>query len=171
MQTRSSTIWFALAATSLGVLLLMMSGCAGAEGITERASVPPAAAPAVVIVTTESVLERATMSKPVLPPAEEATPPLDIKSLEARLKETNAIGAFTKLKLKTQVDDLLGQLRAYYQGRLQASLTDLRRTYDQLVFRVLALLRDADPQLATAVASSREPIWGVLSDPAKFASM
>ena len=74
----------------------------------------------------------------------EATPTMDFKSLEARLKETNAIDAFTKLKLKTEVDVLLGQFRAYYQGHLRASLTDLRRSYDQLMFKVLALLQNTD---------------------------
>jgi len=36
-----------------------------------------------------------------------ATPALDLKSLEKRLRETTAIGVFTKLALKNQVDDLL----------------------------------------------------------------
>lgn len=228
MLHRSPTIWSALTATTLGVfcLLLLMSGCASTERISELAPVAPVAAQdvAMVAINQESVVpalkvERATERAEVVrstpagptyrptsrlltktaqstprvatnvaalpPPAiqptiekralphtkTEATLPLDIKSLEARLKETKAIGTFTKLKLKTQVHDLLGQFRAYYDGQLRASLTDLRRTYDQLVFRVLALVQDADPQLATAIVSSREPIWGILSNPNKFAAL
>jgi hypothetical protein len=34
--------------------------------------------------------------------------------------------------------------------------------------KTLALLQDADPPLAGALASSRESIWGVLSDPVKL---
>jgi hypothetical protein len=46
-------------------------------------------------------------------------PPLDLKALEQQLKETKAIGMLTKLSLKNQVDDLLGQFRDYYAGRLK----------------------------------------------------
>jgi hypothetical protein len=101
----------------------------------------------------------------------EAPPPLDLKLLETRLKETKAIGVFTKLTLKNQVDDLLDQFRAFYQGRLKTSLAELRRSYDLLVLKVLAVLQDADPPLASAIAASRESIWGILSNPAKFAAV
>jgi hypothetical protein len=43
-----------------------------------------------------------------------------------------------------------------------------RRSFDLLVMKVLALLQDTDPPLAGALASSRESIWSVLSDPAKL---
>jgi hypothetical protein len=101
----------------------------------------------------------------------EAPPPLDLKSLETRLRETKAIGVFTKLTVKNQVDDLLDQFRAYYQGKLKTTLAELRRSYDLLVLKVLALLQDADPPLASAIAASRESIWAILSNPAKFAAV
>jgi len=101
----------------------------------------------------------------------EAPPPLDLKSLETRLKETKAIGVFTKLTVKNQVDDLLEKFRAYYQGKLKTTLAELRRSYDLLVLKVLALLQDADPPLASAIAASRESIWAILSNPAKFAAV
>jgi hypothetical protein len=101
----------------------------------------------------------------------EAPPPLDLKSLETRLKDTKAIGVFTKLALKNQVDDLVDQFRAFYQGRLKTTLAELRRSYDLLVLKVLALLQDADPPLASAIAASRESLWGILSNPAKFAAL
>jgi hypothetical protein len=105
------------------------------------------------------------------PAKQNAPPPLDLKSLETRLKETKAIGAFTKLALKNQVDDLLNQFRAYYQGRLKTTLAELRRPYDMLLLKVLALLQDTDPPLAGAIVASREAIWGILADPAKFATI
>jgi len=101
----------------------------------------------------------------------EPSPPLDIKSLETRLKETKAIGVFTKLALKNQVDDLLNQFRAHYQGRQKTSLAALRREYDRLLLKVLALLQDTDPPLAGAIVASREAIWNILADPAKFATV
>jgi hypothetical protein len=96
---------------------------------------------------------------------------LDLTSLEQRLKDTEAIGVLTKLTLKNQIDDLLDHFRAYYQGKLHTTLADLRRSYDLLFLKVLALLQDSDRSLATAIAASREGIWGILSDPAKFATI
>ncbi len=103
--------------------------------------------------------------------AKPKAPPLDLASLEQRLKDTKAIGVLTKITLKNQVDDLLNQFRAFYQGKLKTDLADLRRSYDLLVLKVLSLLQDSDQALATAIATSREAIWGILSDPAKFATI
>jgi hypothetical protein len=104
-------------------------------------------------------------------PARATPPPLDLKSLETRLKETSAIGVMTKITLKNQVDDLLDQFRAFYDGKLKTSLAELRRPYDLLILKVLALLQDGDPALASALVASREAIWGILSDRAKFAAI
>ena len=104
------------------------------------------------------------------PEKPKAEPPLDLASLETRLKETKAIGLMTKISLKNQVDDLLNQFRAFYAGKLQTTLAELRRPYDLLVLKVLSLLQDSDPTLAAAIVASREALWGILSDRAKFAN-
>lgn len=103
--------------------------------------------------------------------AKQSAPALDLASLQERLKGTNAIGLLTKISLKNQVDDLLGQFRAFYQGKLKTTLADLRRPYDLLVLKVLSLLQDSDPSLASAIVASREAIWGILADPKKFATV
>ena len=115
----------------------------------------------------------ATVSPPAKkePPAAAQEAPLDLESLETRLKETKAIGVMTKLSLKNQVDDLLNQFRDFYAGKLKTTLADLRRPFDLLILKVLSLLQDSDPSLASAIASSREAIWGILSDRAKFAKL
>jgi uncharacterized protein (DUF1501 family) len=100
-----------------------------------------------------------------------SAPALDLSSLEQRLKDTHAIGVFTKLSLKNQVDDLLAQFRAFHQGPTKTPPADLRHQYDLLMLKVLSLLQDSDPQLASAIASSREAIWGILVDPEKFAKI
>ena len=102
---------------------------------------------------------------------QQAAAPLDLGSLETRLKSTPAIGVLTKLTLKNQVDDLLNQFRAFYQGKLKTTLAELRRPYDLLILKVLSLLQDKDPSLATDLSASREAIWGILSDPVKFAQI
>ena len=103
-----------------------------------------------------------------LPPA---TPPLDLAALEHRLRETKAISVFSKLALKNQFDDLMEQLRALPQGHLRASLNELRRSFDLLMMKALALLQDEDPLLASALASSRESIWNAISVPARHPTL
>ena len=115
-------------------------------------------------------------AKPAAPPvaaprASAAPPTLDLNALEAQLKATKAIGVFTKISLKNKVDDLMKQFREYYQGKSTLTMTELRRSYDLLMMKVLSLLQDADQKLASAVVSSREAIWGLLSDEKKFAAL
>ena len=98
-----------------------------------------------------------------------ASPALDLAGLEQRLRDTHAIGVFTKLSLKNQVNDLLEQFREFHDGRIKVPLAELRQRYEQLLLQVITLLQDADGPLATAIASSREAIWGVLADPKTFA--
>ena len=78
---------------------------------------------------------------------------------------------FTKLSLKNQVDDLLEQFRTFHQGRDKAALATLRQQYDLLLLKVLALLQDKDPVLARDISTSREALWNLLADPAKFENL
>jgi hypothetical protein len=94
---------------------------------------------------------------------------LDLTSLEQRLRDTRAIGVLTKLSLKNQVDDLLEQFRSFYRGEGKLSLDDLHERYNLLLLKVLTLLQNGDAQLAQAISSSQEAIWGILSDREKFA--
>ena len=98
-------------------------------------------------------------------------PTLDLDSLEQRLRDTRAIGVFTKLSLKNQVDDLLDQFRAFHSGRIKEPLAELRQRYDLLLLKVLTLLQDGDPTLASTISASREAIWGILIDPVKFSNI
>jgi len=98
-----------------------------------------------------------------------ASPPLDLDGLEQRLRDTHAIGVFTKLSLRNQVNDLLERFREFHYGRIRVPLADLRQRYERLLLEVVTLLQDADEPLAKAVASSREAIWGVLANPKTFA--
>jgi len=75
---------------------------------------------------------------------------------------------FTKLSLKNQVDDLLGQFRAYHKRQAALTLAELRQSYNLLMLKVLSLLQDSDPTLARDIVASRDAIWGILSDPKKF---
>jgi len=131
---------------------------------------PPVKAPAkapVPAVATEP--PRKSESPPAVAKAQE--PPLDVATLTARLRDTKAIGTFTKLALKNQVDDLLKQFRAHYASGRKASIDSLRQPYNMLILKVLSLLQDSDPALARTISASREAIWSILADPEKFNSL
>ena len=108
----------------------------------------------------------AAPAPPLIRPA--APPTLNLADLEQRLRDTRAIGVFTKLSLKNQVDDLLSDFRALYKSPGKHPSSELRQRYDLLLLKVLSLLQDSDPSLAAAISSSRESIWGILADPDKF---
>jgi hypothetical protein len=171
---------------------LLMAGCAGMKHTPPEGGAPAAEAVAVEppktssadrnVARAESPAATTPAKLPALQPGKkssatpspgkkETSPPLDLTALETRLKETKAIGVFTKLTLKNQVDDLLNQFRAYYQGQAKTTLAELRQPYESLILKVLALLQDGDPELARAIVTSRESIWGILADPAKFATL
>ena len=136
------------------------------SGASKQATVPKSAPVSPVPATA------ATAAAAALPPSKAATPPpLDLKGLEQRLRDTRAIGLFTKLSLKNQVDDLLAQFKAFHQGQSGVSLGQLRQKFELLLMKVVSLLQDGDPALASAVSSSREAIWTVLTDPQKFAAI
>ena len=129
------------------------------------AAVVPAPAPAPAPKAEAKPAPRSAAAPVVASPA---PAPLDLKSLEARLRQTKAIGVMTKLSLKNQVDDLVVAFRAYHKRQATTTLNDLRRSYDLLLMKVLSLLQDSDPVLASDISKSRTAIWGILADPRKF---
>ena len=136
--------------------------------------VPPVAkAPALIKPAPRPAAQPVAAPALAAPPV--AAPPaaltLDLSALKERLKQTKAIGIFTKISLKNQVDDLMEQFSEYYQGKARLTMTDLRRSYNLLMMKVLSLLQDSDQTLASAIVSSREAIWGLLADPKTFATL
>src|SRR5262249_3885445 len=85
--------------------------------LTPRAPATSACPPAAAV---------AASPPPSRPPVA-AAPTLDLKGLEQRLRDTHAIGLFTKLSLKNQVDDLLAQFKAFHQGQSRNTLEQLRQ--------------------------------------------
>ena len=142
---------------------------------TAQAAPPPAKAPGELSAAPAAVDqprkdEAAPPNEAPPPVARQLEPPLDVAALKARLRDTSAIGLFTKLALKNQVDDLLQQFRVHYLSAPKTSVAALRQPYDMLVLKVLALIQDSDPSLARSISGSREAIWGILADPAKFSA-
>ena len=102
--------------------------------------------------------------------AREVEPPLDLRSLEKRLRNTEALGVFTKVALKNQIEDLVDALRRFHnKGR--GRLDSLRERYDGLVLKIMSLVQEDEPRLASDIDRSRERIWALLADPEDFAEL
>jgi len=82
----------------------------------------------------------------------------DMNVLIERLKETDAIGMFTKLALRSDALDLMAMIKAYNKHMDRYSLKELRARFDGLLLKVMALLDD-DPGLSRDISLAREDIW------------
>jgi hypothetical protein len=104
-------------------------------------------------------------------PADAVMKEYDIKALVARLRGTSAIGFFTKLALKNQIDDLLDSFRRFHAHEEATPLENLRDQFNLLFMKVITLLQDGDPVLGQEIARGREILWGKLADPGEFARL
>ena len=104
---------------------------------------------------------------PATPPAESA---ISLEDLGTQIKQTPALGTFTKLSLKNDLDDLVDGLRGYH-ARKEGDLDDLHQRYEALVLKLMTLLEEDEPELALALGRSRERIWKRLLDPVEFAKL
>ena len=150
-------------------IVLVLAGCAAPPPPPATAPVAVAPAPAPAKSKTAAPPPKpAVVAASPKPAAAPAKPALDLKGLEQRLKESDAIGLMTKLSLKNQVDDLVARFKAFHAGNRPPTLEQLRPSYELLLMKVLSLLQDKDPKLAGDVHASRDAIWSVLADPNKL---
>jgi len=90
-------------------------------------------------------------------PEEQIT--VDIEALKTRLKETDAIGVFTKLAIRSDILDLVDEINRYRkQAKLESKINELRASFDGLLLKMVALL-EGDPILSRDLYVSRESIW------------
>jgi hypothetical protein len=95
----------------------------------------------------------------------------DLSALEDRLRETPAIGFFTKLALKDQINNLLDAVQAYHRSDSDKGLDQLRERYNLLLLKVQSLVQDEEPQLSQKIYASRDVIWCLLADPEEFSKL
>jgi len=183
MVMRIAALRFGLAACAIGAVLL---ACSGSEPEAEPGTPPtetPAASPAEPPAPTPDpaappeaaptpVPAPAPVPSPQAQEPEAAPAPagISLEELGARIKATPAIGAFSKLALKNDIDDLVDDLRGYHENH-RGDLDDLHSRYEALVLKLLTLLEDDEPELAQALARSRDDIWSRLVNPVEFAKL
>ena len=95
----------------------------------------------------------------------------DLNALVSRISQSKALGLFTKLSLKHDIDGLLENVRKYHDGSGDGSLEQLRERYDVLVHKLMILLQEKDGELAKSIDDGRDNLWAMLSDHEKFASI
>ncbi|HXH12094.1 MAG TPA: hypothetical protein VNP04_20295 [Alphaproteobacteria bacterium] len=111
----------------------------------------------------DSSAEGEAMAEPEAAPSQ-----LDLDALEQRLRETDAIGFFTKLALASQINSLLDTFRDFHNGEGTVTRDELWERYYLLLFKVVTLLQDGDPDLAQEIYAAREGLWELLLDPKTF---
>ena len=182
MVMRVAALRWMLAAGAISVALL---ACSGPEPEPAPGTTPPetpAPSPEPSARAPEPAPPPAPAPKPSTAPAPTPSPEakapdaaptepaISLEELGARIKATPAIGTFSKLALKNDIDDLVDDLRGYHQ-RHEGDLDDLHQRYEALVLKLLALLEEDEPELALALARSRDDIWSRLVNPVEFAKL
>ena len=105
----------------------------------------------------------------VPPPAPRAqAAALDLDRLVDRLRNTSAIGMFGKLALKNRLDGLIDDFRRFHAGDAKGGLGALKGQFEGLLVRTASLVREGDPKLRGQLLASRDALWTLLSNPAKF---
>jgi hypothetical protein len=111
--------------------------------------------------TKQTMAAEAGTTKTVKAPPEgkAAAPQLDMNALIERLKQTQAIGVLTKLVLRSNVNDLIGEVKRYKKAKGTAKqLARIKAHFNGLLLKVLTLL-DEDPKLAEDIQCARANLW------------
>ena len=88
---------------------------------------------------------------------------VDRGRLESRLRNSEAIDWWQKVRLSADVEELKARIDA--RRRERAAFDDLKGHFDRLFQTVLAMLRDTDPLLHNDMLASRNHLWTALSQP------
>jgi len=93
---------------------------------------------------------------------------LDLNALVDRLSNSKALGIFTKLSLKQDIDRFLKSVGNYHKGQGAHSLDQLHERYDAMVHKLVVLLQDKDEDLVKSIDQSRDKVWLMLADEKEF---
>ena len=94
---------------------------------------------------------------------------VDLQILADGLKQSDAVGLFEKIRLKSAIDDLLKRMRKFHEGENKFSAAELQEQYDVLLMRIASHLQDKDVILHSQLCNAWEMIWLDLEDPDRFA--
>lgn len=92
----------------------------------------------------------------------------DLDMLADGLKNSDAVGLFEKLRLKSSIDELIGRLKAFHAGARNYTMPQLQEQYDLLMMRIARQLQDKDLALHGQLCNAWEPLWAQLQDRNRF---
>jgi hypothetical protein len=95
----------------------------------------------------------------------------DVDALVDRVSHSKALGFFTKLSLKQEIDQLMTGIRAHHYGSQDHPIEQLHERYDVMVKKLMILLQEKVQELVQDIHNGREKLWVILSDEKKFAGM
>jgi len=93
---------------------------------------------------------------------------VDLNVLADGLKNSQAVGMFEKVRLKSAIDELIGRMKAYHGGARSYSLAQLQEQYDVLMMRIASQLQDKDLPLHGQLCSAWNSLWSQLVDRSRF---
>ena len=107
------------------------------------------------------------------PPVLQACPKVtqeivDLDVLADGLKNSNAVGLFEKVRLKSSIDELIGRLKAFHASTRSYTMDQLQEQYDLLMMRIARQLQDKDLPLHGQLCNAWEPLWAQLQDRNRF---
>jgi len=95
----------------------------------------------------------------------------DLDSVISKVTSSKALGFFTKLSLKRDIDRFLENVKKYHDGTGDLTLNELRERYDALVHNLISLVQDKDEELVRSIDEGRDTLWAMLADEKKFATL
>jgi hypothetical protein len=93
---------------------------------------------------------------------------VDLDVLADGLKNSNAVGLFEKVRLKSSIDELIGRMKAFHGGARSYSLAQLQEQYDVLMMRIATQLQDKDLPLHGQLCNAWDALWSQLADRGRF---
>jgi len=93
---------------------------------------------------------------------------VDLDVLADGLKNSQAVGLFEKVRLKSAIDELIGRMKAYHGGARHYSLAQLQEQYDVLMMRIASQLQDKDLPLHGRLCNAWDSLWSQLADRSRF---
>lgn len=96
------------------------------------------------------------------PPVEEEI--VDLQILADMLADTKAIGMFTKLSLKKDIEKMLSRLSKYHDGKSKFTLEQIEEQYNLLLMKIAIHLQDNDLTLHRHLCNAWLVIWEDLRD-------
>jgi hypothetical protein len=96
----------------------------------------------------------------------------DLEALVDRISHSKALGFFTKLSLKLDIDGFLKMVKEYHdKGGAEETLEQLHERYEVMVHKLVVLLQNEDEELVESIEDGRDKLWARLADAKKFAGI